>query len=143
MIFDAATLKQTHTLGDRAGKAVFSPDGNILALATAVSCEIFDAASLQTLKSFPHQPLESSSDEIVFSGDGKFLAMTQEGRRVDLIELARLENVATFEPPPSSRANRLLFSPDGSMLVLHDADNAYFYNIPALRRELVALGLDW
>ena len=143
VIIDAATLKQTHVLGGRSGKAVFSPAGKVLALASAVSCEILDATTFQLLKSFPHSPLESSSDEIVFSGDGKFLAMTQEGRRVDLIELARLENVATLEPPPSSRANRLLFSPDGSTLVLHDADNAYFYNIPALRRELVALGLDW
>ena len=143
LIIDGATLKQTHVLGELSGKAVFSPSGKVLALATAVSCEILDAATFQQLKSFPHQPLESSSDEIVFSGNGAFLAMTQEGRRVDLIDLAHLENVATFEAPPSSRANRLLFSPDGSTLVLHDADNAYFYNIPALRRELAALGLDW
>ena len=143
VVFDAATLKEKHVLGNRAGNAVFGPTGNILALATAGSCELRDAATFQVIKSFAHQPLESESDKVSFSGDGRYLAKTQEGRRVDLIDLARMENVATFEPPPFSRANRIRFSPDSKTLVLHDADNAYFYNIPMMRKRLAKMGLDW
>ncbi len=141
-IYDAATLKQTMKLGTRPAKLVFSPSGKILALATSTSCELLDASTFQTLKSFERHPLETGPGELAFSGEGAFLAVTQDGRRVDLIDVARLATVATFEPA-ASRANRLQFSPDGTTLILHDADNAYLYNLTELRRELAAMGLDW
>ena len=143
IIYDAATLLVIRTLGTRAGKATFSPSGKLLALVTSGSCDLLDATTFERVKSFERHPLENLPGETAFSGDGAFLAMTQDGRRVDLIDVAKLENVASFEPPASSRANRLQFSPDGSTLVLHDADNAYLFNLPELRRSLAAMGLDW
>lgn len=143
VIFDAKSLAQLRTFGNGSGRLTFSPDGRFLALTTATACEILDATSYQLVKSFERHPLEGNPGEIVFAQNGTFLVLSTEGRKTELIDLTRMENVATFEPPASSRANRLDLLPDGSSLILHDADSAYIYRLLPLRRELAAMGLDW
>ena len=142
-IYDAKTLQLVRTLGTRAAKITFCLNGKFAALATSSACDILNGTTFELIKSFERHALESTPGEIAFSDNGAFLAMTQQGRKVDLIDLAKMENVATFEPPATSRANRLLLSPDGTTLVLHDANTAYLYNLPELRRSLAKLGLDW
>jgi WD40 repeat protein len=95
----------------------------------------------------PPLPLEANGAEQLMgavSPDGRWLAATQRDREVHLVDLATRKVVADFDGPGESGIIALAFSPDGNTLVIaRDRGDLQLWPLPALRGELVKLGLDW
>ena len=143
LLFDAATLVRIHVFAGPTSLAGYSPDGRYIALSTQRETILLDPSTFADIKTFPRPSVENQPGDFSFTDDGKLLAIFQHKGRVDLIELAGKTKVATLEPPPRLLMDRLTLTPDGRTLIVSDRNTAYCYDIPALRRALARIGLDW
>ena len=143
ILFDATTLQRLHVFGSATSLAGFSPDGRFIVLSTQRATILLDPVTFAEIKTFPRPTVENQPGDFSFTDDGKLLAIFQHKGRVDLIELAGKTKVATLEPPTRLLMDRLILTPDGHTLIVSDRSTAYCYDIPALRRGLARIGLDW
>jgi eukaryotic-like serine/threonine-protein kinase len=83
-------------------------------------------------------------DQGTLSPDGRLLALPQSGDRIRLVELATGKELITLEPPRASGLSCVRFSPDNRFLAACGTrEQVVIWDLPELRRELVALRLDW
>ena len=87
----------------------------------------------------------SKGGALAFSPDGRLLAIAQPAGSVQLVEAETGRLVASLDDPQQSRSRQATFTADGSRLILASEDGraAHVWDLRAIRRELVAMGLDW
>ena len=140
-VWDAATGRLIrHLTTTDGGGVVFSPDGRWLyASSTPRVWRSDDWAEAGTL------PVGTPYRGVAFSPDGGVLAAERGDGAVVLQGVPGGRILAVLENPLQARANTIAYSADGGRLVVaaRDALVAQVWDVRALRRELLALGLDW
>jgi eukaryotic-like serine/threonine-protein kinase len=80
-----------------------------------------------------------------FSPDCRLVAVWDMSNRVRLMEIKSGRTLARFESPDSALPGFATFSPDGSRLVIttNDGPAVHIWDLRAIRRHLIGIGLDW
>jgi WD40 repeat protein len=119
----------------------FSPDGKWLVTGTFAEYRFWEVGSWQKKHGLPREHCGQAIGLIVFSPDGKMLAVLHSTTEVRLVdpatgrEFARLPTLGT----------PYCFSPDGSQLVTFAGRDGAFqvWDLRLIRRQLKAMDLDW
>ena len=120
----------------------FSPDGCLVAI-TSTELDFFDLDSGALIRAFPRDYLGSERGDVVFSGDGQFLAFSRSRTRVDLLHVPTMEIVASFADR-ENQAAILALDEHGTRLVIGKSRQFFdCWDLRKLRAELAALNLDW
>lgn len=82
---------------------------------------------------------------LCFSPDGRLLSVQDASKALRLVETESGRTVARLESPDSCDVTEATFSPDGARLVVTTQDGAavHLWDLRAIRKRLVAMGLDW
>jgi hypothetical protein len=142
-LWDAASGREERTVSaEPADRLAFSPDGGrLLALQAGEAARLFDVASGAELRVWP-----------AGAGEWACFALAPGGRQVaagGADGVLRLWDAESGRELAHWRAHEsgltaLAFHPDGSLLVSGGRDGLLrLWDLPALRKELAALGLDW
>jgi serine/threonine protein kinase/WD40 repeat protein len=115
---------------------VFSPDGKWL-LTQASPCRLWEVGTWSEV-------WQIVADGGCFSPDGRMIVVQDAGRVIHLVETQTGRSVARLESPDLCRV-KPTFIPDGSMLVVttDDGPTVHVWDLRAIRRRLVRMGLDW
>jgi WD40 repeat protein/Tfp pilus assembly protein PilF len=116
---------------------LFSPDGNWL-MEQNPPCRLWDARTWR-------ESWRIDGDGFGFSPDGRLMAVQDAGKALRLVETETGRTLARLESPDMCKVRWATFSPDGSRLVVttNDGPAVHVWDLRAIRRELVELGLDW
>ncbi len=126
----------------RGGLILFSPDSRGLAHFSSGVLEMFatDTGALRWTRAQE----TAATMHPAFSHDGRVLAVggTSSGQ-VWLIDPVTGAELATLIPQGNPQVEGLAFSPDDQTLAVAHNRDIVLWNLPSLRRQLAALGLDW
>jgi eukaryotic-like serine/threonine-protein kinase len=121
----------------------FSGDGRWL----AVHGDVFDLRHTGSWEAAPPLPYPGERPTLgaaAFSPDGRILAVVEDQDYVRLFDLAGWKSLGLLRAPVASSINALAFSPDGGQLAAAcPRGRLRLWDLRAIRRELVALNLDW
>jgi eukaryotic-like serine/threonine-protein kinase len=86
-----------------------------------------------------------SGTQFAFTPDGKVLAVETGAGVIRLLDLSNGQELASLQNSSRDAAHRLVFSPDGALLVAlgSDMDLLHVWDLRKLRRRLADLNLDW
>jgi WD40 repeat protein len=148
LVFDVETRKRVKTLPARLWAAAeFSPDGKWLVTGAADEFCIYDVGTWELRHRLPRSAGGDGSGPIVFSHDGRVLAVVLTGLTVQLIDPTSARVLATLEPPEPDRnlPGALGFQPDGSQLVVGTIELRllHIWDLRLLGQRLAELGQDW
>jgi tetratricopeptide (TPR) repeat protein len=125
-------------------RVAFSPDGRWLVLGTPREYRFHEVGSWQPGRPRPRERADASVAPLAFAPDGSILAILQNPRLVQLIDVARGEELASLVSSDPWRIGHLAFSPDGSQISAACGDGVIqVWNLRYLRQQLADLGLDW
>jgi WD40 repeat protein/Tfp pilus assembly protein PilF len=116
---------------------LFSPDGKWL-MTTSPPCRLWAVDTWQEARRIDGEGLS-------FSYDGRMLVVQDASKVLHLVETETGRTLARLESPDLCAAQWATFSPDGSRLVVttNDGPAVHVWDLQAIRRRLVELGLDW
>jgi eukaryotic-like serine/threonine-protein kinase len=121
----------------------FSPDGRWLVMAGR-RYDIWDPTKWRRVTSIDSGGEEPTDAWAEFSPDGRMLALTREGRQIDLRSVGSWNSIATLEAPDRIRVEQIRFGRDGTRLAASGRDGSVqVWNFGAIARELRTTGLDW
>jgi WD40 repeat protein len=129
--------------------AVFSPDGKriltngvgVSGMGNARGIRRWEVGSWAELP-FP-QPVEGQSP--AYSPDGRSVVLETFFGIARLIDAETGREYARFEDPNQDRTAAFAFTPDGTKLTCATGDGCcvHVWDLQAIRRQLVEMGLDW
>jgi len=125
--------------------AEFSPDGKWLLTSTRRKYQFWETGSWKEKeeRKFARSAV-GGFGVMAFSPDGKMLAVSPGGQKVELRDFATHELLIILRPPEPASLVRLRFSPDGSKIFATNiAHDVVVWDLPKLRKELMTMGLDW
>jgi WD40 repeat protein/Tfp pilus assembly protein PilF len=116
----------------------FSPDGKWLMTKDA-PCRLWEVGTWR------EAPQKIGGWGHCFSPDGRQLVVQDSDKILRLVETETAHTLARLESPDLCAVHRATFSPDGSRLVVttNDGPAVHVWDLRAIRRHLVDLGLDW
>jgi len=120
------------------GSVTFSPASDEMLVLNRSGVEWFDTTTWQCARRQPGRPVSGSY--AFYTSDGNGIWMVTHFRN------AALRDRRTLEPllPLPNNVLPLALSPDGRQLAVSvESRHVQIWNIPALREELTALGLNW
>jgi eukaryotic-like serine/threonine-protein kinase len=117
---------------------LFSPDGRWLTTNMGNELRLWSVGEWRAGPRF-------EGGGLAFSPDGRLLAIAQVAGAVRLFETETGRLVASLDDPQQSCSKSATFSADGSRLILTSEGSraTHVWDLRAIRRELVAMGLDW
>ncbi len=128
---------------ENAGLAL-SPDGTMLATATASELVVWDTATWQPRHRSATGITGTIQLPVTFSPDGRLLAVASTRQEIVLHDAHTFAPLATLTAPVPLNLVTLRFSRDSRQLAAQTLGPAiHLWDLHALRRELRALGLDW
>jgi len=142
-VWDARTAKQVARLpADRRVGGDFSPDGRWLVLGSDQGYTVYDTKDWQPKPLRAVQLRDEFRGWARFSPDGRWLALLVGSRTIELRNARNLEPVVQLDLTRGPGREEQEWSPDGSRFcVVSHGNLIYEWNLPALERELAALGL--
>jgi tetratricopeptide (TPR) repeat protein len=116
---------------------LFSPDGKWL-MTTNPACRLWAVDTWE-------QARRIDGIGLAFSPDGRLLVVQDASKVLRLVETETGRTLARLESPDECAVQWATFSPDGSRLVVttNDAPCVHVWDLRAIRRRLVGMGLDW
>ena len=121
-----------------------SPDGTVLATATATELVLWDTATWQPRHRRQTGLSGTIPVPVAFSPDGRVLAAAMTRQDIMLCDVRTSEPFATLTAPMPLNLVTLRFSPDSRHLAAQTLGPVlHLWDLHALRRELQALGQDW
>jgi WD40 repeat protein len=133
-----------HLITNESARVVFNPDGRTLVTLTVREYAFWDTATWQARR---RVPLDLSGDvpgAIAFSGNGRWLALAPDRRRIVLLDPGTGRELATLTSPSLDNFEQMAFSSDGRYLAAATLNRAIqLWDLLSLRKELTELGLDW
>jgi hypothetical protein len=139
-VWDARTGQFVHslTVGDYCGVS-FSPGGKWL-VTTAGGARIWSVGTWQ-----PGPALGETATSAAFTVDDRQLAVGDVPGVVRLVEPQSGREIARLTAPETASLSPLCFTRDGTRLVCVGpaTQSLYIFDLALIRRQLVALGLDW
>jgi hypothetical protein len=112
-----------------------SPSGRWL-----VACGLGSGAGLWELPGVVrNSKLENVGDDAWFTSDEKILAVLN-NRELSFVRIGDGAILGSFPGDPTMA---VAFAPDGQKLFVGYSTHFYEWDLPAVRRELRAIGLDW
>jgi WD40 repeat protein len=124
-------------------RVAFSPDGRWL-VSAAHDYRFYEVGSWQPGPTQPRERANISTSPLAFAPDSKILAILQNPRLVQLIDVGTGQELARLTSPDPPLISHLAFSPDGSRLaVALRAGVIQVWDLSYLRHQLADLGLDW
>jgi WD40 repeat protein len=122
----------------------FSPDGRWFVLGTFREYRFYEVGSWKQGRTYPRERADLSAAPLAFAPDGKVLAILQNPRLVQLLDVATGQELASLASAEPGRIGYLAFSPDGGRLAVACADGVLqVWDLRSLRRQLADVGLDW
>jgi WD40 repeat protein len=123
--------------------AAFSLDGRWLATSTS-EYQLWEVGSWQPKgPARPGHPI-FNWNFTAFSPDGRVMARTSDGNKIQLLETSTEKPLAVLEAPGSITILRFQFSPDGSHLAAMQMDQqVQLWDLRLIRQELAQMRLDW
>ena len=123
------------------GVPQFSADGRRLAVHWGVRVVMYDTADWGQLWSHPVE----DHPVFAFAPNGQLLALRTDKHHFHLLAPHDGTRLATLEIPGSLPVEALAFSPDSTLLAAANSSTRelFVWDLPAVRRELARLGLDW
>ena len=110
---NAANLVEIARWGKGPGNSVrFSPDGQLLAVASPIGVFFYDPNTLQEIR---HIDTQATAGDVAFSPDGQDLAVVVNGHMVKLYDVVSGQELRTFSGHGVG-VNSVAFSPDGKTL---------------------------
>jgi WD40 repeat protein len=121
----------------------FSPDGRWLATSTR-EYQLWKVESWQPKgPPIPANPIPEWNFT-AFSPDGRVMARTLDGQKIQLLETETEKPLAVLEAPEAVTLGRFQFSPDGSHLAAMQIDQqVQLWDLRLIRQELAQMNLDW
>ena len=143
-IAEARTGEVVAKLDLPAAAVLFDPKGRWLATGTVNDYALWEAGSWTRVRRHPRDAALRRSGVMAFSPDGAIWAVAHSTDLVRLLDTETGAELLTLTPPSRLLVQSLAFSPDGKLLAV-GSENAVvqLWDLPALRRELATLGLDW
>jgi tetratricopeptide (TPR) repeat protein len=144
-VWDARTgeLEKDLDLGETAGTAwpAFSPDGKWLVTGTFQEYRFWEVGSWQKKHGLARGDAGRSIGWIVFSPDGKMMAVLHGMTEVRLVDPATGRDFARLP----TQGSPVCFAHDGGQLVTYARGAGAFqvWDLRLIRRQLAAMGLDW
>jgi eukaryotic-like serine/threonine-protein kinase len=122
----------------------FSPDGQWLVSGGLSDYRFWKVDSWEPGPVIAMDYTARRAGPLVFSRDGRMLAISRSTQQVQLIDLANHCEVATLSAPDARTISRLCFNPDGTKLAA-STDNhvVQLWDLRAIRRQLQTMNLDW
>ena len=122
---------------DYGTRVAFSPDGKWL-MTMRDPCRLWATGNWALTRELPGHGL-------CFSPDSRLVATLDSSQVIHLVEADSGRTIARLESPSSSNVDAATFTTDGSRLVLNSEDElaVRVWDLRAIRRRLVAMGLDW
>lgn len=126
-----------------AARLAFSPDSRRLAAGSGHELAVFDAVTGVTLHRAAREAAMHAGPA-AFSPDGRLLAFAVTRTRVRLLDAQTFRELAHFDSPGAKMISWLTFDPASTQLtVATETSLIQLWDLPRLRAELAALGLDW
>jgi WD40 repeat protein len=115
--------------------ASFSPDGQWLATYDESESQLWKVGSWS-------EPVRSWEGSVLFSPDGKRMAVNDVVGSVRLVEIESGDEVARFTGPERNKYWPQCFTPDGTRLIAL-GQGLCVWDFRLIRGQLSAMGLDW
>jgi len=142
-VWESASGKKLLDLDNGNCNPVFSPDGKTVVLAGDTEYRFLESGSWKTLRRIPTGSVSDLPSCAAFSRDGNLLAIVKERHLLQLMDPKSGAVLTSLAAPGSEIINALSFNWDGSVLAAVTGDFVQLWDLPAIRRELAGIGLDW
>jgi WD40 repeat protein len=147
-VWDARTRKLEKNLDVGSYcEVVFSPDGKRMLTGAGGASPQNGQIRVWDVDTWAEIPLKEPLTGVIptFSPDGKLLVMETGTGVARLLDPRTFSEYARLEDPNQDRASHFSFSPDSTKLVCATGDGhcLHIWDLRALRRRLVDMGLDW
>ena len=145
-VFDGATGKLLHTVSTPGhARASLSPDGDLLAVTSDNTAEVYETTSWQKVYTLRDSPFEVAWPSS-FSDDGKYLLFALRKPRSTLIVEAKSGQYLIRIPGAAgttSRNARPVFTPDQQLVRIKEGNSVEAWDVASIRKELGTIELDW
>jgi WD40 repeat protein len=122
----------------------FSPDGQWLVTGGLSDYRFWKVGSWEPGHVIAMDYTARRVGPLVFSRDGRMLAISRSDQQVQLIDLDKEREVATLSAPDARTISRLCFNPDGTELAASTDNHVIqLWDLRAIRRQLQTMNLDW
>ena len=122
----------------------FSPDGTRLYVYSRGFQAALATGTWQRLWTYDRSGESDNQHLLALSGDGSLLAAVDSGGVIGLFDPRSGRRIASLRHPVASWIGWMAFDRTGARLIATTLpDSAVIWDLRELRRELVALGLDW
>jgi signal transduction histidine kinase len=143
-VWDTQTQQKIRALGRDGGYVAFSPDNRWLLVGSAHKYRVWDTTNWRVSFEFNRETTGELVGTGAFSPDSKLLAICPEVNVMQLIRLPEGRALANLSAPNLKNIGRIAFNQDGTILAGSTFDcRLQLWNLPALKKELAALNLDW
>jgi len=144
-IWDTSTGKSVCQLITNSNVSVaFSPDSKTLATCAALEYCFWDTGTWRARHRAIVRKGSNTPGPIVFSRDGKLLALAPTRRLIKLLDPQTGAEFASLTPPIAQNMRWLAISQDsGQLAAVTDSGSIQLWDLRALRAELKTLRLDW
>ena len=144
-VYEASTGRLVRRLPVKGSAFVaFSPDDNWLATADMTEFRLWKTGTWEPVSRTIPGDHVSEINPLIFSPDGKLVAVVRTPYEIQILKVPGCEVVATLRAPSLATISSIRFSPDGAKLAaLEHGGQIDIWDFRIIRDELKKLNLDW